>query len=214
MPLYADTSVTRTSVVTEGDEKTTVTVIHTPTDTADDKEDGGSNSDDDTSNPGGQDNQSSDNEGSSSGGGGGGGGAPVGAIVGGVIGGVALIVAIGFAIWFIRFQKKKAANKPSAAGMEPYRYDQSAAYAGAGGHPQQGAYDYSQGGYNGGQYGMAPAPFSQAGGSPKPGEMQQMGHPGMSGPPQAPVEMPGYSNYGAPSELPSDATSAGGTRWS
>ena len=213
MPLYADTSTTRTSVVTEGDEKTTVTVIHTPTETANDEEDGGSNSDEDTSNPGDQDNQSSDNEGSSSGGGGGG-GAPVGAIVGGVIGGVALLVAIGFAIWFIRFQKKKAANKPSAAGMEPYRYDQSSAYAGAAGHPQQGAYDYSQGGYNSGEYGMAPVPFAQAGGSPKPGEMQQMGHPGMSGPPQAPVEMPGYSNYGAPSELPSDATSAGGTRWS
>ncbi|KAL6363774.1 hypothetical protein LRP88_03196 [Fusarium phalaenopsidis] len=34
---------------------------------------------------------------------------PVGAIVGGVVGGVALIALIAFGLWFIRFQKRKAA---------------------------------------------------------------------------------------------------------
>ncbi|KAJ4142516.1 hypothetical protein NW754_009958 [Fusarium falciforme] len=36
---------------------------------------------------------------------------PVGAIVGGVVGGVALIALIAFGLWFIRFQKRKAAAK-------------------------------------------------------------------------------------------------------
>lgn len=80
--------------------------------------------------------------------------------------------------------------------MEPYRYDPQTGYAG--GYPPQGqqGYDYSQG-----QYGMVPPPFAQAGGSPKPeGEQMQQVQ-------QAPIEMPEYSNYGAPSELPSEGTS-------
>lgn len=201
MPLYVDTSATLTTIVSsDGDEPTTITVVETPTE----EPTTGSSPTDETKNPGDTDNQTKDdNQGSSSGGGGG--GAPVGAIVGGVIGGVALIVGVAFAIWFIRFQKKKQANnKASGSGMEPYRYDPSAAYAG--GYPQQqGGYDYSQGAYNNqGQYGMGPLPptFSQAGGSPKPEEQVQMQQ-------APPVEMPEYSNYGAPSELPSDGTTGG-----
>lgn len=207
MPLYVDTSATLTTVVTSGDERTTVTVVETPTEepTSDSNDSSsGSSDDNDNGNPDEKSDSNKDNEGSSSGGGGG--GAPIGAIVGGVIGGIALIVAVGFAIWFIRFQKKKKPTNPDAA-MEPYRYDANAAYAG--GYPQQqqqqqgaGGYDYSQGGYNNqGQYGMGPLPtFSQAGGSPKPEEQQMQ---------QAPVEMPGYSNYGVPSELPSESTTRG-----
>lgn len=204
MEIYADTSTTRTSVVSSGDDRTTVTVVETPTETPEDNDDE-SGSNDDTSNPGDSDSQNG-NDDNNNNDNGGGSSTPVGAIVGGVIGGVALIVGIAFAVWFIRFQKKKQANKAAGNGMEPYRYDQSGGYAGGYPQQQQGGYDYSQGGYNNGQYSMGavPPPFSQAGGSPKLGDQQ----PQMQ---QVPVEMPEYSNYGAPSELPSEGTTAART---
>ncbi|KAM0420636.1 hypothetical protein ACHAPT_011552 [Fusarium lateritium] len=43
---------------------------------------------------------------------------PIGAIVGGVVGGVALIALVAFGLWFIRFQKRKAAAA-AAANAQP-----------------------------------------------------------------------------------------------
>lgn len=60
--------------------------------------------------------------------------APIGAIVGGVVGGVALIALVAFGLWFIRFQKRKAASsKPQPDPQSPF------------GHPsmmQQAAYEH------------------------------------------------------------------------
>ncbi|RTE83210.1 hypothetical protein BHE90_002194 [Fusarium euwallaceae] len=48
---------------------------------------------------------------------------PIGAIVGGVVGGVALIALIAFGLWFIRFQKRKAAaDNAKYNAQSPYGY--------------------------------------------------------------------------------------------
>ncbi|KAM6528029.1 hypothetical protein FALCPG4_009058 [Fusarium falciforme] len=66
---------------------------------------------------------------------------PVGAIVGGVVGGVALIALIAFGLWFIRFQKRKAA-------AESAKYNAQSPF----GHPsmmQQAMYEHPYAGNQG-----------------------------------------------------------------
>ncbi|KAG9251210.1 uncharacterized protein F5Z01DRAFT_299656 [Emericellopsis atlantica] len=215
-PDITSTLTRTTTVTTEEDDKiktvTKVITENTATATPNDENsvDGGDasnpGSDGDTSNKdkGGSDSNndaSKDNNGGNSGGGG---STPIGAIVGGTIGGVALLLLIAFAIWFIRFQKKKSAGSAaeSTPGMEPYRQSE---YAGdqpgyAGSPPQgyqSGYYAPSTQSYEPQGYAGAPAGYASTttGSSPPPGQpmMTQM----------APVEMPGYSGYGVPQELPS-----------
>ncbi|RSL61692.1 hypothetical protein CEP51_013588 [Fusarium floridanum] len=85
---------------------------------------------------------------------------PIGAIVGGVVGGVALIALIAFGLWFIRFQKRKAA-------ADNAKYNAQSPY----GHPstmQQAMYEHPYPGNQGNQapiYHQLPADESDR---PKP----------------------------------------------
>ena len=184
--LFPDTSERTTEITTEDGETLTFTNTNTNTDTA--------KSITNTEGDQGAQPTAIDDNNNNNGGGGGDGGSdtPVGAIVGGVIGGVALILLIAFGIWFIRFQKRKAAAKHDAA-MEPYRQDPSqTGYAGAGyGNP---AYAPSMAtsppsqsiGAYGPQDPHNPAMYGYYGHSPKPEDMQAQ---------QVPIaEMPQYGS--------------------
>ncbi|KAJ4309326.1 hypothetical protein N0V84_011566 [Fusarium piperis] len=73
---------------------------------------------------------------------------PVGAIVGGVVGGVALIALMAFGLWFIRFQKRKAAADNARPNLQSPL-----------GHPsmmQQAMYEHPHSGNQG-----SPAPIYQ-----------------------------------------------------
>ncbi|KAK7429335.1 hypothetical protein QQZ08_004147 [Neonectria magnoliae] len=70
---------------------------------------------------------------------------PVGAIVGGVVGGLALIVFLGFGVWFIRFQKKKAAKAERDAAQAAQMSQPPAPYHGSPHIPLPGYQPVAQG---------------------------------------------------------------------